>query len=270
MEINSVDLQKLHKTLCLMLEKLDRYFSYYGIDYSLTGGNLIGAIRHNGFIPWDDDMDIIMTRENYEKFKQTWLVHGIDGFSIEFECGETFHLNHTKILKDGTIFSSKEEMEKNHHHVIWIDLFVLDKVPFDIKKRNKLINIAKKRILLTRNKIFRKGSFLEKIISMVALLIPKTIKKSILKRYNLAISKYDSIKSDFQYVELAAPGLLSHFYSEELVSGGYCYHEYDGFKFKIFSNYDIFLKERFGDYNKLPPIEERVCKHLPELVDFGD
>lgn len=270
MKTNDVDLPKLHKILCLMLEQLDKYFSHYGIDYSLIGGNLIGAIRHGGFIPWDDDMDIIMTRDNYEKFKCAWQTQSIDGFSIEFECGETFHLNHTKILKNGTTFSSFEEMKKNHHHGIWIDLFVLDKAPVDIKKRNKLITLAKKRILLTRSKPFKKGSFFEFIVSLLVLLIPRIIKRRIINRYNSIILKYNSMESDFQYVELSAPGLLTYFYDKKLVSGGYSYHDYDEFKYKVFTNYNIFLKNRFGDYNKLPPPEERICKHFPEIVDFGD
>lgn len=270
MKTNKIDLNKLHKTLCLILQQLDSYFSLHDIDYSLTGGNLIGAIRHNGFIPWDDDMDIIMTRDNYERFKHFWQLQGIEGLSIEFECGDTFHLNHTKIFKDGTIFSSKDEMKKNHHHGVWIDLFVLDKIPINLKERKKMIKCAKKRILFTRNKIFKKGSFFQMVVSMIVLLIPRRIKQRIIKKCNSLILKFNQINSDYQFIELAAPNLLNYFYDKELVSGGYCYHDYDDFSFKIFTNYEIFLKERFGDYTKLPPLEERVCKHMPEIVDFGD
>ena len=62
-------LEQLHKDFTEILVVLDKFCKDNDIEYSLAFGSLIGAIRHNGFIPWDDDLDIMMTRENYEKFR---------------------------------------------------------------------------------------------------------------------------------------------------------------------------------------------------------
>ena len=62
------ELEQLHEVLLLGIDEVDRICRMHQIDYTLTGGSLIGAVRHRGFIPWDDDVDIAMTRKNYDKF----------------------------------------------------------------------------------------------------------------------------------------------------------------------------------------------------------
>ena len=68
--ISEEELSKLKKTLLDMLKDMIKVFDANGINWSLSGGSIIGAVRHHGFIPWDDDIDLFMTRRNFEKFRK--------------------------------------------------------------------------------------------------------------------------------------------------------------------------------------------------------
>ncbi len=262
-------LAKLHIIECIMLKDFDDYFKENDIKYSLAGGNLIGAIRHNGFIPWDDDMDIIMSRNNYLKFLSLWKVKRIEGYSIAFECDKTYGLTHTKIFRNNTIFCAKKDLKKKRNHGIWLDLFVMDKIPLNPKARKKFLSIAKKRIALCRHKIYKKGTFLQKILSIALLFIPWFIRKRMINRYNKYIYSFKDLADNYEYIELSTPALLNCFYSKRLLDS-YFEHKYENYSFMIITNYDEYLNKQFGDYMVLPPEEERVCKHSPEVLEFGD
>ena len=71
-KLHDDDLKKMQRILLMMLKDFDAIAKKYGIEYTLSGGSVIGALRHQGFIPWDDDIDINVTRENFEKIKKAF------------------------------------------------------------------------------------------------------------------------------------------------------------------------------------------------------
>ncbi len=267
--MNNIDLKNIQNIENCILKEIDTICIKNNIKYSLFGGNLIGAIRHGGFIPWDDDMDIIMTRDNYDHFIKIIESELPEDLIIEKEgLNSKFNINHTKIIKKNTIMCSFEEYkERTHNHGIWVDIFILDKVPKNKNKRKKYLFIAKMRILFTRNCIYKRGSLFQYLISIICLKLPNKIRTKIKNSCEKYILKYKNLTSNFDYCCLASPDSLNCFYDKNIMDS-YHYCDYDNFSFMISDEYDIILKQNFGDYMKLPPESERICKHKPDICIY--
>ena len=135
-ELDQKNLKKLKETELEILIELDRICKKHNIKYSLTGGTLLGAIRHNGFIPWDDDIDIDMTRKDYNKFREIQKTE-LDSKRFYLDCIETKEncgMLYAKLKRKDSIYiessSNRDEKEQN----IWIDIFPIDNI-----SNNKLI-----------------------------------------------------------------------------------------------------------------------------------
>jgi lipopolysaccharide cholinephosphotransferase len=269
--MDSITLRKLQLTELEILVKVDEFCKKHNIKYSLYAGTALGAIRHGGFIPWDDDIDIYMERNEYNRFLDLWDKEQIDGFTLEGTNKPDYTLlNHSKIRKNGTILASNEEMKRNTHHGIWLDIFPMDKVPTDKKKRKSFIFKAKLRMVYTRGFPFTKGSAFLKLVSKI-LLIPsrKTQLKIRNKLEKQIIDGYKDLDSGYEYMSLAASENFNMFFPshcvEELSS-----ITFEGKQFPVSKNLDEFLTLMYGDYMQLPKEEDRICKHNPEVLDFGE
>ena len=107
-----------------VLDVIDKVCRENGLKYSLAYGSMIGVVRHGGFIPWDDDMDIWMLREDYEKFIGIWENNPVDGyFLLRQETSPEYPQNFAKIRKCNTAFVSAGEENTNYHHGIFVDIF---------------------------------------------------------------------------------------------------------------------------------------------------
>jgi len=129
LSISKSELKKIQNTLLEILIEVDRICRKNDIKYFLFAGTLLGAVRHKGFIPWDDDIDIAMPREDYEKFlqivqKEPYSNYFLQNVITEIEAPFLF----SKFRKDDTLLLEKAVMNKNIHHGIFIDIFPLDKV----------------------------------------------------------------------------------------------------------------------------------------------
>ena len=137
-----------------VLVEVDRICRKYNIDYSLDGGTLLGAIRHQGFIPWDDDVDVVFTRLEYAKFYEACKadLNTADFFLQEYRTDPHYRWGHAKMrLKDTEFVRSGQENLK-YKTGICIDIFVLDHVPDDPVLR---------RIIYLYNILLRKISYSE-------------------------------------------------------------------------------------------------------------
>lgn len=122
------ELDTLHKTLLEILNDFDSFCRSNNIQYSLAYGTVLGAVRHKGFIPWDDDLDVMMTRENYNKF--LWLYKDNEKYTLQKEQID-YPLYFSKLRKNETTFIENIKYRKkwkNIHQGIYIDIFPEDKV----------------------------------------------------------------------------------------------------------------------------------------------
>lgn len=263
------DLLRLQQTEAEIMDVVDNFCREHDIPYSLYCGTALGAIRHGGFIPWDDDIDICMERTQYEKFMKLWSENPVDGYFMQGtrECDETT-INHTKIRKDNTVFAGSFEHERDGaHRGIWIDIFPLDRVPKKKSMRKKLLFRAKLRLVYTRGYPIKKSGKALELLSKMMLAIPKRMKTRIKNKCEREVTKYSETSLDFDYMSLACPEDLKFIYPKTLFDSLERV-KFGDREYLLTSEYDAMLRANYGDYMQLPPEEKRKPIHDPEILIF--
>ncbi|MBE6045180.1 MAG: LicD family protein [Clostridiales bacterium] len=266
------DIKKLQEVELQILKDFDAYCTKHGIDYSLSGGTLLGAVRHQGFIPWDDDTDSIMTRENHKKFFKAWEEDPMEGYVLQNvytdpTCGN----NHTKIRKKGTKFLTEGEEDRGDFSGIWIDLFVMDKVDNNEEALAYMRKTGREIYKITRGYATSRHDGVKRKLQR-AVLRAMYNEKNIPQKYaeaDQALQKFADTENDFVWMDVACEPemyrVLPANLADEYVRLPFC----DG-QFKVFKEYDKILTIRFGDYMQLPPVEQRVCLHNPSVIITGE
>lgn len=260
-------LHKVWNVELTILDTVDNICRKHGLKYSIAYGTMLGAIRHGGFIPWDDDVDIIMPREDYKKFLMVWKQLHPKGYILQNKYTNwDFTQNFTKIRKDKTTFLQADwEKSVSYHVGIFIDVFPGDRVaPGKITRKFQLMASAIN-LLISRGHTSNSSS-LQKIVENLVLLMPKVVKKYLYKKTEKYIQKWNKHREqDFFY-----PSTMEWAYRH------YPYNMFDEMKDVNFAGHrvmcvkdtDKILTIDYGDYMKLPPVEERVLKHKPIIMDI--
>ncbi|WP_392536548.1 phosphorylcholine transferase LicD [Legionella sp. 227] len=258
-------LRQAQLKMLTMLEVVDAICRKHGLDYWLDAGTLLGAVRHQGFIPWDDDVDIAMPRASYEQFLRVapseipswmWLqtIHSDPGY---FNMATPL-----KIRDRASRFIEKHE-KGNEPYVqgIFIDVFVYDRMPVDPKQRKRYKFYAKKlsRLLSTKYSKVKIGHY-PTLYKLIASFFPKPLLEwslqKIIHQANASHSPY--IGRGYNCV---GKNLIKkeEIYPLQRVS-------FETKEFNIPRNAEAFLIQQYGDYLQLPPEEQRVMRHCKELI----
>lgn len=247
-----------------ILKEIDRICKKNDINYFLDSGTALGAVRHKGFIPWDDDIDIGMTRENYNKFLEIAEKELQDKFILQsIEKTENYPAPYAKVRNKNTLYMSHAWKRLKLNQGIWVDIFPYD--TFSSKRKKEL------KKMLKRYQFFQKiyyhatipdrtaspdnsfkwkiGNILKNLIYYFLKLYPKNIIKKQLNKILLEFNK----KEDDIIVCLCGDGkVFSKKMMEELVE-----IEFEGNNFSIMKETDEYLKAMYGNYMVLPPLEKR-------------
>ncbi len=269
--MNDHDLKRLQEVELSILRDFDRYCTEHNIDYSLSGGTMLGAVRHQGFIPWDDDVDTVMTRDNLEKLKRTWQEEPMDGYLMQnavtdFRCG----INHTKIRKTGTTFLTDNAEDRGDLSGIWLDIFVLDKVDNNPEALRYMKRIARKRFAITRGYSLNPHDGFKRrgMKALLRIIYREKNIPRIFQETEKALQRYRNTENDYIWIDGQSEAELSRLVPKEIpqeyVRIPFCDGDY-----KVFKEYDALLRIKYGDYMQLPPVEERVCVHNPSKLIFG-
>lgn len=250
-----------------ILDVIHQVCTEHGLRYSLAYGTLIGAVRHKGFIPWDDDIDIMMPREDYEKLIAVWNQSAPKGYILQnTRTDSDFTQNFTKIRKDHTTFLQDEaERIKHYHKGIFVDIFPGDRVPSGkIGQKMQYIACAVN-LLYSRGHTSGSGGTIGKVER--ALL--KAPKEKYAVRRERADKKIRSWNGDesLQYVFPSTIGSSRKYYPANLFENMKTI-EFNGKQYMCVADEDATLRVEYGNYMQLPPEEERVWKHHPLLIDF--
>ena len=252
--------EELKKIQLEILEEIKVVCDMNNLKFFLCGGTLLGAVRHNGFIPWDDDIDIYMPREDYKKFVS--LFNKNSNSNYKFVCME----NNSEycqpfgkvICTDTTLLET--QVKSTHGMGVYVDVFPLDGVGDSLSEAKKTIaKCGRYRTLLglamSKKRKTTPINIIKNLYCQVLFLSRQTLYSKYLKvaqKNSFADSKYVAFCGAF-YGERE---ILEHdiFLASEL-------HEFEKGLYPIPIGYDIYLKKLYGDYMLLPPIEKRVTHH---------
>ena len=245
-----------------ILDVIHQICTEHGLRYSLAYGSLIGAMRHKGFIPWDDDIDIMMPREDYEKLLAVWDQSAPKGYILQnTRTDSDFTQNFTKIRKDHTTFlQGEEERTKQYHKGIFVDIFPGDRVPSGKIGQNIQYIACAVNLLYSRS-----GGMIGKVERFL-LKAPKEKYPVRRERAEKKIRSWNGNES-LLYVFPNTIGCSRKFYPANLFEDMKTI-EFNGKQYMCVADADTILRIEYGDYMQLPPEEERVWKHHPILIDF--
>lgn len=272
MILNPYETERLKKVELDILLEINRLCDENDIEFFLDSGTLLGAIRHKGFIPWDDDIDIGMIRSDYERFLSVAPKGLGSGYSLETPHGDNVKFSFSKVRRRGTSFIESATHSDDGDDGIWVDIF-----PFDwIDGSDE--NIAQKKAQWKRwHKL------------MLLRVVPRTradssVMKKILRplvRLPLMIHskgwycrKLDSLADSPEPCDGFALTCF-HYYSsfpalavDDVLPLGTA--EFEGCEFPVFHNWDKYLTQVYGDWRQLPPEDKRVSHHDVVKLDFGE
>lgn len=272
-KMSNEQLKKLQQTLLGILDDINYVCEKYNLSYNLGGGSALGAIRHNGFIPWDDDVDINMPRKDYEKFCEVFAKEFADKYWIHTpEKTKDYGLAFARVRKKGTIFRSREDVNNTEEAGVYIDIFIIENTYNFVLMRylHGILSLMFGFLLSCRNFYKNKKFYLE--------IVQNNKKTRMAFKFKIGIGfllswisidkmthVWNNINSmcknnDSRYVSV--PVGRKHFFGELYEREKFCktvLHEFEGKnrKFPVCIDYDAYLKHMYGDYMKIPKEEDR-------------
>lgn len=282
-ELKEDEAQKLKTTLLGMFLDIQEACEKEGLSVMLGGGSCLGAVRHKGFIPWDDDLDLNMLRSDYDKFPAALEKHFPGKYNLVGPgVSENYNLPFIKIEKKGTVIKTVYEFSEENP-AIGIDLFPLENVPNGKIARlwhgfwnnfYQFVGVCTKLYqrrncpvtkLLTSTKEGKK--FMSKRLFIGRLFSYKSYQKWYEKCDKVA-KKYS--KKETKYITV--PTGRAHYFGEiqnrdDIVPPAEC--TFEGHKAFICKNYDKYLSSLYGDYMQIPPVDKRE-KHFIVDLNFGE
>lgn len=262
-------MEKLRHLQLVVLEiakDMDALCKEHGIEYYLGGGGAIGAIRHKGYIPWDDDLDFLMTYDNYEKFISVCRVHlDKEKYYLALDTTGTkclkIKLKGTKVIEKG-----KRNVDNDTCN-IFLDVFRLDKAPTEVWKQRIQYYFSKLYVAYTLSK----GDYIAPTRTKQLIMgIAKILHIGCIRRFVLhQIEKYNARNDTDVYGCFWGITRFHNTFTRKEIYGKPLYVSFEDTFLPVPERYDEYLTQFFGNYMQLPPVEKRVAPHI-ESVDFGN
>lgn len=254
--VNKTSIKDVQEKILYIMKFIDRICRKKDIEYFIMGGTALGAVRHGGFIPWDDDLDIFMTPENYEKFKAIFNEEKNEEFFLqEWKTTPNF-LEYAKVRLNGTTFIEESfKNDKNMHHGIYVDIMILHKCP-EKKRVQKFLYFKCKYVTLyaLSKRNWKPKTKIQKLALLLLKLLPN---KFIVNRFYKSIYKYDGLTENFKWFYWITPanfsaGLFNREFFENHID-----IDFEDCKLMGSAKIVEYLEYRYGDYKTLPPENKR-------------
>ncbi len=273
-------LTKLQQSQFEILKDFIKVCEKYNLTYFMYAGSAIGVVRHQGFIPWDDDIDVAMPRKDYDKFLEIYAKEIGEKYKILTPIIDSrYTASVTHLQKKGTKFISEVSKDLKADLCIDIDIFPYDYIPKNEKDFDKQIRKTKllyRLLFLVGHKkpLIPYQGIKKGIAQVLCLIIHYSLKffrvsgKFLYVKADQISRKYNNKEHSNRLVnfESAVPK-KSYLYEDEifpLVKG-----KFNDIEVNLPNGYDAQLRRIFGDYMQVPPEDKRI-NHAPYLIDFGD
>lgn len=266
----TVDIKDLQKKSLEILKVFKDFCDRHGLLFYFCGGCCIGTLRHNGFIPWDDDIDVFMPRADYEKLTELWQKEMADTKYRFCRNSENEFLRSllSAVSDESTTFIKERQADLDISHGIRLEILPLDGCPSSrIKRKLQIMWALVYQIYGNQEPPTSKGKLLE-IIGKIMLFFVPTWKRRyrVMKFAEKQMSKYPIEKCE-KITELCARyQYMVNEYPKQAFAAA-VYKKFEGLDMPIPQGYDDYLHMAFGDYMKLPPEEARIPKHEAVCID---
>lgn len=260
--MKELSLQEIRAVELNLLHKFDSFCKENNIKYFLSNGTLLGAVKYKGFIPWDDDIDVFVPRDDYDRLISTF--EDSDKYQlIAFEKDDRYGYSFANLC-DMTTIKSEENLNNGLEVGVNIDIFALDGFGKNIDGAKKQIRIMKRLMLLLGISKIKKafsGNLIKRTVKKCAVFLCKIIGSKRLvrkitkegRRYTLEESSYCGCKTWCIYGEREI--IPSDVFSDVITV------EFEGQEFPAPVGYDTYLHSLYGDYEKDPPKEKQKTHH---------
>jgi lipopolysaccharide cholinephosphotransferase len=246
-----------------ILKELALFFEQNNLSYSLHGGTLLGAVRHKGFIPWDDDIDVCMPRPDYERFRAISEQLPDHLFFID-ETNTEYELCFGKVCKKNIIAVESEGLLSLKRH-LWVDVFPIDAVPNAYEEQVKIKKLSRKLLRKKRILCYKGGNNRDKrkrIRDKIWATPFNGLRKKLVDRRLKKIFNSLDYEQATYVADLAGAGPSYTFFKKEDLESPIVV-EFEGCKFKAIRNPEFALSGWYGEnFMELPPESERVTHHI--------
>lgn len=265
LQLDQKTLRKLQLAELELLKEIDRICVKYDIKYNIIAGTMLGAIRHKGFIPWDDDADVAMLRPEYERFREACATElDADKFYFQDQRNTSgYRWGYGKLRLKNSLFLREHQENMPYEQGIFLDVFPMDNIPdnYFLRAIHNFHCFCIRKIFWSQIGKRADKNFLKRIIYTLLSKIPeKTIKdyySHFVKRsnkketLNVRMLMFPSPTKDFGYPR--------KWYQDRSL------YLFEDAQFPGATDYDAYLKHCYGDYMKLPPVEKRKVHPVSDI-----
>lgn len=261
--IGEYNIKEVQANLLLILIEIDRICRKHNIKYTIEGGTLLGAIKYKGFVPWDDDIDIVMLREHYEKFIRVCRTELDYKYFLQNNKNvREYTLSYSKLCMNNTLYVQSDSQQLNIHHGLFVDIFPIDNIkPKTFKAQLSILRalngaLAYKVYKTYNNTTLTSNHVIKNLSCRILSYFPSDW---LIYLSNYCMTFYNNKKTTYVFEVCTGKQKmepLKRNVYEELVEV-----EFMGKNVLATKYYDEFIRSRFGDIKELPPIDKRVPSH---------
>ncbi|KMK78349.1 LicD family protein [Alkalihalobacillus pseudalcaliphilus] len=248
MDMKMVDVQN---KIVEIVKYFDDFCNEHNITYYLMGGSALGAVRHSGFIPWDDDFDVFMTYNNYIKFLDVCEEHlDTDKFFLQKENTKEWPLFFSKIRMNNTTYIEDYSLNREMHKGFFIDIMCLNNTVDN--KVLRYIQYVSARLITTKT-LAERGYITNSKVKKISMLLSRILIKGVI---------FDGLLKNVRRYNSSETSLVGHFFGRAGFKntsfpkdylGAPLYMEFSGLNLPVPQEVDKYLKVRYGgDYMKIP------------------